>query len=112
VQVRRAAVTDAAELERAVDAFAQQPNGASIVLPNIVTVLHRDLIIALAARYRLPAVYPYRVFTTAGGFISYGLDLVDTYRRAASYVRPDPEGCQARRTAGPATNQIRTRHQP
>ena len=86
MQVRRAAVTDAAELERAVDAFAQQPNGASIVLPNIVTVLHRDLIIALAARYRLPAVYPYRVFTTAGGFISYGLDLVDTYRRAASYV--------------------------
>ena len=86
MQVRRAAVTYAAELERAVDAFAQQPNGASIVLPNIVTVLHRDLIIALAARYRLPAVYPYRVFTTAGGFISYGLDLVDTYRRAASYV--------------------------
>ena len=62
MQVTRAAVTDAAELERAVDAFAQQPNGALIVLPNIVTVLHRDLIIALAARHRLPAVYPYRAW--------------------------------------------------
>ena len=94
MQVTRAAVTDAAELERAVNAFAQQPNGALIVLPNIVTVLHRDLIIALAARYRLPAVYPYRVFTTAGGFISYGLDLVDTYRRAASYVDLILKGAQ------------------
>jgi putative ABC transport system substrate-binding protein len=62
MQVTRAAVTDAAELERAVDAFAQQPNAALIVLPNIVTVLHRDLIIALAARHRLPAVYPYRAW--------------------------------------------------
>jgi len=62
VQVTRAAVTDAAELERAVDAFAQQPNAALIVLPNIVTVLHRDLIIALAVRHRLPAVYPYRAW--------------------------------------------------
>jgi len=58
VQVTRAAVTDAAELERAVDAFAQQPNAALIVLPNIVTVLHRDLIIALAARHRLPGSLP------------------------------------------------------
>ena len=62
MQVTRAAVTDAAELERAVDAFAQQSNAALIVLPNTVTVLHRDLIIALAARHRLPAVYPYRAW--------------------------------------------------
>jgi ABC-type uncharacterized transport system substrate-binding protein len=86
VQLTLAAVRDAAEVERAIDAFAQQPNGGLIAVPNIVTIHHRDLIIALAARHRLPAVYPYRVFTTAGGFISYGIDLADTYRRAASYI--------------------------
>jgi putative ABC transport system substrate-binding protein len=86
VQLTLLTVRDAAELERAIDAFAQQPNGGLIVVPNIVTILHRDLIIALAARHRLPAVYPYRMFTTAGGFISYGIDLTEIYRRAASYV--------------------------
>jgi len=86
VQLTLAAVRDAAEVEGAIDAFAQQPNGALIVVPNIVTLNYRDLIIALAARHRLPTVYPYRVFTTAGGFISYGIDLADIYRRAASYI--------------------------
>jgi putative ABC transport system substrate-binding protein len=56
------------------------------VLPSVPTIDHRDLIIALAARHRLPAVYPYRVFARGGGFISYGVDLTDLYRRAASYV--------------------------
>src|SRR5262249_58480219 len=65
VQLTLAAVRDAAEVEGAIDAFAQQPNGALIVVPNIVTLNHRDLIIALAARHRLPTAYPYRVFTTA-----------------------------------------------
>jgi putative tryptophan/tyrosine transport system substrate-binding protein len=86
VQLTLAAVRNAAEVERAIDAFAQQPNGALIVPPNVVTILNRDLIIALAGRHRLPAVYPYRFFTTARGLISYGIDLADTYRRAASYV--------------------------
>src|SRR5262245_3219970 len=81
VQLTLAAVHDAAEVERAIEEFAQQPSGALIVAPNIVTLLHRDLIIALAARHRLPAVYPYRFFTTAGGFMSYGIDLAETYRR-------------------------------
>ena len=75
---------DAGQVERAIDTFAQQPNGGLIVAPNIVTLHHRDLIIALAARHRLPAVYPYRFFTTSGGFMSYGIDLPETYRRAAS----------------------------
>jgi putative ABC transport system substrate-binding protein len=86
VQLTLAAVHNPAEVERAIDTFAQQPNGALIVAPNAVTILHRDLIIARAARHRLPAVYPYRFFTTAGGFMSYGVDLAETYRRAASYV--------------------------
>jgi putative ABC transport system substrate-binding protein len=86
LQLTQAAVRDLAEVEGAIDAFAQQRNGALIVVPNIVTLNHRDLIIALAARHRLPTVYPYRIFTTAGGFISYGIDLADIYRRAASYI--------------------------
>jgi putative tryptophan/tyrosine transport system substrate-binding protein len=77
---------NAAEIERAIAAFAQRQNGALIAVPNAVIFLHRDLIIALAARHRLPAVYPYREFTTTGGFISYGVDLPDQYRRAAGYV--------------------------
>ena len=86
VRLTRADVRNAAEIERRIDAFAQDPNGALIVLPSGPTIDHRDLIIALAARHRLPAVYPYRVFATGGGFISYGVDLTDLYRRAASYV--------------------------
>src|SRR5271157_5162042 len=53
---------------------------------DAVTILHRDLIITLAARLRLPAVYPYRFFATSGGFISYGVDVPDLYREAASYI--------------------------
>jgi putative ABC transport system substrate-binding protein len=86
VQLSRLDVRNVAEIERAINTFAQQLNGALIVAPNAVTILHRDLIIALAARHRLPAVYPYRFFPTSGGFISYGVDLPELYRQAASYV--------------------------
>jgi putative ABC transport system substrate-binding protein len=86
VQLTRADVRNPADIKRSIDAFAQQPNGAMLVAPNALTILHRDLIIALAARHRLPAVYPYRFFATSGGLISYGIDQPDTYRQAASYV--------------------------
>src|SRR5262249_29184482 len=86
IQLIRASVRDATDIERSIDALAQQPDGALIVAPNSVTILYRKLIIALAARYRLPAIYPYRFFVTNGGFISYGADLSDLYRQAASYV--------------------------
>jgi putative tryptophan/tyrosine transport system substrate-binding protein len=79
-------VRNPAEIERTIGTFAQEPNGALIVIPNAVSLRHRDLFIALAARHRLPAVYPYRFFASAGGLVSYGLDLPDQYRRAASYV--------------------------
>jgi ABC-type uncharacterized transport system substrate-binding protein len=75
-----------AEIERAVAAFAQEPNGGLIVVVSSWATVHRDLIIALAARHRLPAIYPYRYFVTGGGLVSYGADLVDQYRRAAGYV--------------------------
>jgi putative tryptophan/tyrosine transport system substrate-binding protein len=86
MQLTRADVRNAAEIERTINAFAQQSNGALLVAPNAVTIFHRDLIISLAARHRLPAVYPYRFFVTSGGFMSYGVDLPDLYRQAASYI--------------------------
>jgi putative ABC transport system substrate-binding protein len=79
-------VHDVNEIERGVAAFARPPNGALIVTASAPTGLHRELIVALAARYRLPAVYPYRYFATIGGLISYGPDTIDPYRRAAAYV--------------------------
>jgi putative tryptophan/tyrosine transport system substrate-binding protein len=77
---------DAGEIERAMVAFALGLNGGLIVTPTARSTLHRDLIIALAARHRLPAVYPNRIFTAGGGLISYGNDTIDAYRRAASYL--------------------------
>ena len=79
-------VHDHAAIDPAIAAFARQPNGGLIVLPDAVTVMHRDLIIALAARYGLPAIYSHRLFATAGGLLAYGTDLSELYRRAAGYV--------------------------
>src|SRR6516165_6400955 len=76
----------APELERAVDAFARTPNGGLLVLPDVTNLIHRDQIIALAARHRLPAVYPYRYYAASGGLLSYGSEQADVFRRAASYV--------------------------
>jgi putative ABC transport system substrate-binding protein len=77
---------DASEIERAVTAFAQSLNGGLIVTGSALAAVHRDLIIALAARHRLPAVYTGRFYVTGGGLISYGPDSIDPYRRAAGYV--------------------------
>src|SRR5262245_3973993 len=79
-------VRDAGEIERAVTAFARSSNGGLIVTANNFTTRHRDLIIAVAARLRLPAVYPFRRFVDDGGLISYGPDFVDQFRQAAGYV--------------------------
>lgn len=77
---------DAVELKHKIEAFAKVPNGALVVLPSPVTQVHRDLIISLAAQFLLPAIYPYKHFAVGGGLMSYGIDLPDLYRRAASYV--------------------------
>ena len=79
-------VRDAAEIERAVAAFARSPNGCLIATAGPSAWRHRDLIIALAARHKLPAVYVERSFVAAGGLISYGPDYIDQYRRSAGYV--------------------------
>ena len=79
-------VRDAAGIERAIEAFARVPNGGMIVTASALAIIHRDLIVKLAARHGLPTVYFQKVFVTAGGLISYGADFIDQYRRAAGYV--------------------------
>jgi putative ABC transport system substrate-binding protein len=86
VEVSPVGLHDAGEIERGVTAFARGSNGGLIVTPSGLAIAHRELIVKLAARYRLPAIYPFRYFVTDGGLISYGPDVVDQYRRAAGYV--------------------------
>ena len=78
--------SDPAETERAVTVFVREANSALIVVVSSWATVHRDLIIAVAGKHRLPAVYPHRYFVTGGGLVSYGPDLVDQYRLAAGYV--------------------------
>ena len=79
-------VRDPSELESAIVAQAREANGGIVVMPEAFTVAHRAEITSLAARYRLPAVYAYRVFAGLGGLLSYGSDLTDNFRRAATYA--------------------------
>jgi putative ABC transport system substrate-binding protein len=82
----RTRLKELADIEHAIVTFARVPDGGLVLPPDSTTSLHRDLIIELAARYRLPAVYPARFFVAAGGLLSYATDQVDMFRRAASYV--------------------------
>jgi putative ABC transport system substrate-binding protein len=77
---------DPGEIERAISAFAQSPNGGLIVTAAPLATVHRDLIITLAAKHKLCAVYNLRSYVTAGGLISYGTDIYDLYRRVAGYI--------------------------
>jgi putative ABC transport system substrate-binding protein len=86
VVVSPVGLRDTDEIERAVADFVHSRNGGLIVTGSALATRHRNLIIALAARYKLPAVYPARFFVTGGGLVSYGPDLVDQYRRVAGYV--------------------------
>jgi putative tryptophan/tyrosine transport system substrate-binding protein len=86
VEVHPIDVGDAGDIERAVAAFALKPNGGLIVTADPGAIAHRELVIHLASRYSLPAVYPFRYFAAEGGLISYGPDAVDAFRRAAGYV--------------------------
>jgi putative tryptophan/tyrosine transport system substrate-binding protein len=86
IQVNAKPARDAETIERIIRTFATEPNGGLLVLLDFVTLAHRDLIIRLAAEYRLPAVYTLRVFAASGGLMSYGIDSADLFRRAASYI--------------------------
>jgi len=86
VEVSPLGSRDASEIERGIADFARSPNGGLVVATGASAVGHRELITKLAARHRLPAIYPYRFFVTVGGLVSYGPDRVDPFRRAAAYV--------------------------
>jgi ABC-type uncharacterized transport system substrate-binding protein len=95
-------VHHAGEIKRVIEAFAQSPGVGLLVTPDVTTHNNRELIISLAARHRLPAVYAYQYYVTEGGLASYGIDFVDLYRRAATYVdrivrgeKPDQLAIQA-----------------
>jgi putative ABC transport system substrate-binding protein len=81
-----APVLDATQIAAAIDAFAQEPNGGMVVAPGFVGLNNRDAIVALATRFRLPAIYADRSFIVSGGLMSYDTDIADLFRRAASYV--------------------------
>jgi putative ABC transport system substrate-binding protein len=86
VEVSPINISDATEIERGVSEFAREPNGGLIVTGSALAITNRELIVALAAQHKLPAVYSTRDYVTSGGLISYGADFSEQYRRAASYV--------------------------
>jgi len=86
VEVSPVNVRVASEIENTIAAFSRQPNAGLIVTASALALFHRDLLIMLAARHKLPTVYFRRIFVTNGGLLSYGIDLTDQYRRAASYI--------------------------
>jgi putative ABC transport system substrate-binding protein len=86
VEVSAINVREAGEIEQAVTAFARSPNGGLILTASALAVAHRELVIGLAARHKLPAVYYRRYFADSGGLVSYGSDIVQQFRGAASYV--------------------------
>jgi putative ABC transport system substrate-binding protein len=86
VTVRAEPVTGAADIERAIAATGQSPGGSLIIFPDGLLLVHRELIVSMAARYRLPALYPFRVFAVNGGLTSYGLDFTELFQQAASFT--------------------------
>ncbi len=86
IELENLIIHSAADVERTIAQFAREPNSGLIVLPDNAMVSHRQLIVSSAAKHGLPAIYPYRYFATDGGLISYGIDTVDLYARAAPYV--------------------------
>jgi putative ABC transport system substrate-binding protein len=87
-------VRSAPEIERAAEAVAAMPDGGVLVIPDSFTFAHRETLIALAARHRLPAIYPIRFFAVDGGLLAYGIDRIDLFRRAADYVDRIIKGAQ------------------
>ena len=79
-------IENTSDIGRVIESFAGLPNGGLVLPPDATTTANRDLVVALAARYRLPAVYAWRQFVTAGGLMSYGVDIVEQFRQTASYV--------------------------
>src|SRR5262249_61708121 len=79
-------VRNAVEIERAIEAFAREPNGGMLAVPETTVTLHRELVIGLVTRLRVPMLYPYRYFPNYGGLASFGIDVREMWRRGAAYV--------------------------
>jgi len=88
-------VHERGDIERTIETFARQPAGGLLVLPDNFINANRELVVSMAEKYRLPAVYPFRFFVTSGGLLSYGVDVIDMYRGAASYVDRILKGAKA-----------------
>ena len=86
VELRPIDLSNPNEIEHAISNFAKAPNGGLIVAVSAASLIHRQLIIALAAKHRLPTAYAYRIFVTSGGLMTYGANIESLYRRAAGYV--------------------------
>jgi putative ABC transport system substrate-binding protein len=86
IEIISSPVDNVADIERSISSLARQENGGFLCPPETFITAHRDLVISLAAKYRLPAVYPWRLFVTDGGLMSYGIDLVDVYQQSATYI--------------------------
>ena len=108
VEVVVAPVRDLAQIEAVMTRVGREQDGGLILPPDSFTAAHRKLIVELAARYRVPAVYSFRFFAAEGGLISYGIDLVDQFRRAAAYVDRILKGEKPANSAGGAAFEIRT----
>ncbi len=86
ISIEEALIKDARSIKLAIDGFARESNGGLITMPDLVTAVHRDLIVSMAKARNLPGIYPFRSFAVSGGLLSYGIDVVDVFRRAASYA--------------------------
>ena len=112
VEVSPVNVRDAGEIEHTHRGIRARPNSGLIVTASALAIRHRDLIVTLAARHKLPAVYYDRIFVAGGGLISYGVDIVDQYRRAAGYVDRILKGEKPADLPVQAADQVRAGHQP
>jgi putative tryptophan/tyrosine transport system substrate-binding protein len=95
IPVDALAVRDSAEIEKGIDTVAREPNGSLIFLPSPIVTVNRERIVAQTNTRRLPAIYPYAYFAKSGGLVSYGIDIVDLYRRAAPYIDRILHGARA-----------------
>ena len=86
IEVVPSPIEKVADIERVIESLARLPNGGLVFLPESTSIQHRDLVVALAARHRVPAVYAFRFFVAAGGLMSYGTEIIEQYREAASYI--------------------------
>ena len=111
VELSPIGVSDPGEIERTMAEFARGSNGGLILVPTAQTLIHRELIITLAARHQLPTIYPYRYFVTAGGLMCYGPDEIEQYRRGGELHRPYPAGRKACRPPGTSTDKVRASDQ-